>query len=127
MWLHERAWRRLLCGRRYDRGTRQLGDGPGGTAIGDKSVGRDVEAVGAHDWNRTSVKACAVLDLVGKCPTAAHEKIDDVIAHAVIERMSVNVGAFALFRQWIVDDFSEDRIRTVGHQHDTVRKVDCLI
>ena len=58
---------------------------------------------------------------------AGDQEIDDVVAHRVIKRMPVEIGARALFRQRVLDDLGQHRARAVGHQHDAVGEIDRLV
>src|SRR5215469_16019614 len=57
---------------------------------------------------------------LGEIFAPAHQKIDDVVAYSVIERMAMHVVALALLGQRILDNLGQHGVRAVGHQHDTV-------
>ena len=55
------------------------------------------------------------------------QEIDDVVAHRVVERVLVEVGALAVLRQRVLDDLGQHRAGAVGHQHDAVGEIDRLV
>jgi hypothetical protein len=58
---------------------------------------------------------------------ARDQEIDDVVAHAVVERVLVEVGALALLGQRVLDDLGQHGVGAVGHQHDAVGEIDRLV
>src|SRR6516162_7955674 len=54
----------------------------------------DLRRARSHDRDMTGV-VVRVLHFLGEIPAAADQKVDDVVAHAVIERVAMNVVALA--------------------------------
>src|SRR5215469_14475499 len=90
------------------------------------SAGGDLRRARSHDRDVTGV-VVSVLHLLDEIPAPADQKVDDVIAHAVIERVAMNVVALALFGQRILDDLGEYGVWAVGHQYHAVGEIDRLV
>src|ERR1700737_472867 len=81
---------------------------------------------GAH-YREAPAVIVSVYRFLAEALAAVHEEIDHVIAHAVIERVTVNVVALALLGQRIFHDLGQHRVRSISHQHDAVSKINRLV
>ena len=81
----------------------------------------------ARTHHRNVTRFVGVARLLDESAAAADQKIDNVVAHGVVERVLVEIAARALTRQRIFHDLGQYCARAVGHQHDAVGEIDCLV
>src|SRR5436309_597888 len=75
----------------------------------------------------TAAIVVVALHVAGEILAAAHQEIDDVVAHAVVKRVLVEVGSHAVLGQRVLDDLGQHGVGPVGHQQHAVGQVDRLV